>query len=84
MISRHVAFQYIRLIFACASQYALLLGVVPLGAQRTRFFPASRIDGQSRHWGEDATLKIYPGADHGLISTHKDQFNADLLSFLRS
>jgi non-heme chloroperoxidase len=31
-----------------------------------------------------ATLKIYPGADHGLTSTHKDQFNADLLSFLRS
>jgi non-heme chloroperoxidase len=31
----------------------------------------------------DATLKIYPGAPHGLMSTHKDQFNADLLSFLR-
>jgi non-heme chloroperoxidase len=31
-----------------------------------------------------ATLKIYPGAPHGLTSTHKDQFNADLLSFLKS
>ena len=31
-----------------------------------------------------ATLKIYPGAPHGLTSTHKDQFNADLLSFLRA
>jgi non-heme chloroperoxidase len=31
-----------------------------------------------------ATLKIYPGAPHGLMSTHKDQFNADLLAFLRS
>jgi non-heme chloroperoxidase len=31
-----------------------------------------------------ATLKVYPGAPHGLTSTHKDQFNADLLSFLRS
>jgi non-heme chloroperoxidase len=31
-----------------------------------------------------ATLKIYPGAPHGLMSTHKDQFNTDLLSFLRS
>jgi non-heme chloroperoxidase len=31
-----------------------------------------------------ATLKVYPGADHGLPSTHKDQFNTDLLSFLRS
>ncbi len=31
-----------------------------------------------------AILKIYPGAPHGLSSTHKEQFNADLLSFLRS
>ena len=31
-----------------------------------------------------AILKIYPGAPHGLTSTHKEQFNADLLSFLRS
>jgi non-heme chloroperoxidase len=31
-----------------------------------------------------ATLKIYPGAPHGLMTTHKDQFNADLLSFLKS
>jgi non-heme chloroperoxidase len=31
-----------------------------------------------------ATLKIYPGAPHGLMSTNKEQFNADLLSFLRS
>jgi non-heme chloroperoxidase len=31
-----------------------------------------------------ATLKVYPGAPHGLTTTHKDQFNSDLLSFLRS
>jgi len=30
-----------------------------------------------------ATLKIYPGAPHGLPVTHRDQFNADLLSFIR-
>ena len=30
-----------------------------------------------------ATLKIYPGAPHGLTATHRDQFNADLLAFLR-
>jgi non-heme chloroperoxidase len=30
-----------------------------------------------------ATLKVYPGASHGLCSTHKDQLNADLLAFLR-
>lgn len=31
-----------------------------------------------------ATLKIYPGAPHGLPTTHEDQLNEDLLSFLRS
>ncbi|MFT3741568.1 MAG: alpha/beta hydrolase [Gammaproteobacteria bacterium] len=30
-----------------------------------------------------AQLKIYPGAPHGLCSTHKDQVNADLLAFLK-
>ena len=32
----------------------------------------------------NATLKIYPGAPHGLADTHKDQLNADLLAFLKS
>src|SRR5258707_121939 len=32
----------------------------------------------------NAILKVYPGAPHGLFSTHKDQFNADLLAFLKS
>jgi non-heme chloroperoxidase len=31
----------------------------------------------------DAELKVYPGAPHGLTLTHKDQFNADLLEFIR-
>ena len=31
-----------------------------------------------------ATLKVYPGAPHGLCSTHKDQVNADLLAFLKA
>jgi len=31
----------------------------------------------------NATLKVYPGGDHGLMVTHKDQFNADLLAFAR-
>jgi non-heme chloroperoxidase len=30
-----------------------------------------------------ATLKVYPGAPHGMCSTHKDQINADLLSFFK-
>src|SRR5438477_963612 len=29
-----------------------------------------------------STLKIYPGAPHGLTATHKDRDNADLLAFL--
>jgi non-heme chloroperoxidase len=33
---------------------------------------------------KDATLKIYPGAPHGLTATHKDEFNADLLAFIRA
>lgn len=31
-----------------------------------------------------ATLKIYPGAPHGLCSTLKDQINEDLLAFLKA
>lgn len=31
-----------------------------------------------------ATLKIYPGAPHGITDTHRDQLNADLLQFLRA
>src|SRR5712664_1228513 len=31
-----------------------------------------------------ATLKVYPGAPHGLPSTLKDQLNADLLAFFKS
>jgi non-heme chloroperoxidase len=31
-----------------------------------------------------ATLKIYPGAPHGMCSTLKDEVNADLLAFLKA
>ena len=31
---------------------------------------------------KDATLKVYPGAPHGMCSTLKDQVNADLLEFI--
>jgi non-heme chloroperoxidase len=33
---------------------------------------------------QHATLKVYPGAPHGLTDTHKDQLNADLLAFLKA
>jgi non-heme chloroperoxidase len=32
---------------------------------------------------EDAELKVYPGAPHGLFQTHKEQFNGDLLAFVK-
>jgi non-heme chloroperoxidase len=31
-----------------------------------------------------AMLKVYPGAPHGLATTHKEQLNADLLAFIKS
>lgn len=48
--------------------------IVPIGASALR----------SSKLIKKATLKVYPGAPHGLFSTHKDQFNADLLAFLKS
>jgi len=33
---------------------------------------------------KNGTLKVYPGAPHGLATTHKDQLNKDLLEFARS
>ncbi len=48
--------------------------VVPIGA--AALCSAKLIPG--------ATLKIYKGAPHGLVDTHKDQLNADLLAFIQS
>ena len=31
----------------------------------------------------EATLKVIPGAPHGMCSTHKDIINAELLSFIQ-
>jgi non-heme chloroperoxidase len=33
---------------------------------------------------KNATLKVYPGAPHGLPWTHKDEFNDNLLEFLKA
>jgi len=32
----------------------------------------------------DATLKVYPGAPHGLFATDKDEFNSELMAFIRA
>jgi non-heme chloroperoxidase len=31
-----------------------------------------------------ATLKVYPGAPHGMCTTRKDQVNEDLLAFFKT
>jgi non-heme chloroperoxidase len=46
--------------------------IVPIGASALK----------SSQLIADATLKVYPGAPHGLATTHKDEFNADLLTFI--
>jgi non-heme chloroperoxidase len=48
--------------------------IVPIGASAE----------QSAKLVADSTLKIYPGAPHGLFATHKDEFNADLMDFIRA
>jgi non-heme chloroperoxidase len=47
--------------------------IVPIGAAATL---SSKIV-------KGAVLKVYPGAPHGLPTTHKDQLNADLLAFIK-
>jgi non-heme chloroperoxidase len=47
--------------------------IVPIGA--SALLSAKLVEG--------ATLKIYPGAPHGMCSTLKDQVNADLLAFIK-
>lgn len=48
--------------------------LVPIGASAMR---SSKII-------KNARLEVYKGAPHGMCSTHKDQVNADLLSFVRT
>jgi non-heme chloroperoxidase len=33
---------------------------------------------------QHGTLKIYPGLPHGMLTTHADVINQDLLAFIRS
>jgi non-heme chloroperoxidase len=47
--------------------------IVPIGASAEKSATLVR----------DSILKIYPGAPHGLFATHKDEFNSDLMDFIR-
>ena len=46
--------------------------------------PFADAAGKSSKIVKGAQLKVYEGAPHGLTSTRKDQFQADLLTFLQS
>jgi non-heme chloroperoxidase len=48
--------------------------IVPIGAAAM----------QSSKLVKGSELKVYPGFDHGMCTTHKDQINADLLAFIKS
>lgn len=48
--------------------------IVPIGASAKRTSKLVR----------DSTLKIYPGGQHALADTSKEQLNADLLEFIRT
>jgi non-heme chloroperoxidase len=46
--------------------------------------PISAAALQSARLVKNATLKIYPGAPHGLAETHKEKLNTDLLQFIKN
>jgi non-heme chloroperoxidase len=48
--------------------------IVPIGA--SALLSAKLVKG--------ATLKVFPGLPHGMCTTHKDQINAELLSFIKA
>ncbi|MGQ7932355.1 alpha/beta fold hydrolase [Paraburkholderia sp. D1E] len=46
--------------------------------------PIDASAGQASKIVKHSILKVYPGAPHGLMSTHQEQFNADLLDFIEN
>ena len=47
--------------------------IVPIGAAAHRTFKLVR----------NSSLKVYPGAPHGITDTHKEELGNDLLDFIR-
>jgi pimeloyl-ACP methyl ester carboxylesterase len=58
--------------------------LAPRTADADKVVPIDASARRSVELVKDATLKVYPGAPHGLFATHKEQFNADLLDFIRA
>jgi non-heme chloroperoxidase len=48
--------------------------IVPIGAAALK----------TAKLAKNGTLKVYPGAPHGLVSSYEQEFNRDLLAFLKS
>ena len=46
--------------------------------------PIDAAGGASARIVQNARLIVYPGAPHGLLDTHKEKLNADLLTFLKA
>ena len=51
--------------------------------RRTGVRKGRRRDAASARPVQGSTLRVYPGAPHGITDTHEDELNADLLAFLR-
>lgn len=69
-----------KLVAALDLRDAIHVGHSTGGGEVTRYIGASAM--LSSRLVKGSTLKIYPGFDHGMCSTHKDQINADLTAFL--
>jgi pimeloyl-ACP methyl ester carboxylesterase len=56
--------------------------VLVIHGEKDAFVPFEATARQAVDLFPDATLKVYEGAPHGLLFTHKDRLNQDLLSFI--
>jgi non-heme chloroperoxidase len=56
--------------------------VLVVHGDQDAFVPFNATARQATELFRDATLKVYEGAPHGLLFTHKDRLNQDLLNFI--
>jgi hypothetical protein len=63
-----------------AGAAAAMPTIIPAGQARAASTPSDPRTGAQIKQG---TLKIYPGFPHGMLTTHADVINQDLLAFIR-
>jgi non-heme chloroperoxidase len=56
--------------------------VLLIHGERDAFVPFDATGRQAAELFPNATLKVYEGAPHGVLFTHKDRLNQDLLAFI--